>query len=117
MDNKRRHFRVDIQGMVVDISDDIGFCSAEVTNVSRSGICLCEMSRNLRVKDDNFLIVISVQGYRFKTHALRKWWTTQRVDTVLGVELINTPWDWTEFVSTLEPAKDDVWSSSGKILT
>lgn len=116
MDNKRRHFRMDIQGMEVDISDDIGFCSAWVTNVSRSGLCLSEMSRELRAKDDNFLIVISVQGYRFKSVAHSKWWSEQRFNTALGVELKNTPWNWTKYVSTLEPAEDDVWSLSGRIL-
>jgi hypothetical protein len=117
MYNKRRHFRMDMREMEVNISDDIGFCSASVANISRSGICLFEMSRKLRVKNDNFLIIISVQGVRFKTHAQSRWEIEQRLDTILGVELKNIPWDWTDFVSNLEPAEDDVWSSSGRILS
>lgn len=117
MHNKRTHFRIDMQEMEVNISDNRGFCSASVAHISRSGICLFEMSRKLRVKNDNFLIIISVQGVRFKTHALSRWGKEQRLDTELGVELKNIPWDWTEFVSNLEPAEDDVWSSSGRILS
>ena len=117
MDNKRRHFRIDVQGVEVDISDDIGFCSAGVVNISRAGVCLCEMSRRLRVRDDSFLVIISVQGYRFKTHVWSRWNAEQNMGAVLGVELKNIPWGWTEFVTTLEPAADDVWSSHGSILT
>ncbi len=105
-----------MQETEVHISDDIGFCSASIANISRSGICLFDMSRKLRVKGDNFLIVISVQGHRFKTLAQSRWGTDQRLDTALGVELKNIPCDWIEFVSTMEPAEDDVWSSPGRML-
>ena len=103
-----------MQGVHVDISDDIGFCSAKIANISRSGICLFEASRKLRVKDDNFLIVISIQGCRFKTHVQRRWSSEKRWDASLGVELKNIPWGWRNLVSTLEPIENDVWGFSGR---
>ncbi len=116
MDNKRRYSRMDVQGMEADISDDIGFCSARVRDVSRFGLCLSDMSRKLHVKGDKFLLVISCQGRRFKVHARGRWEAEQGLDTILGAEIKNAPWAWTEFVSTLEPIEDDVWGSTGKMM-
>ena len=115
MDNKRRYSRKDVQGMEADISDDIGFCSARVRDVSRFGICLSEMPRKLRVKGDTFLLVVSIQGHRFKMYAQHRWVSDQGLDRLLGVEIKNPTLNWTEFVSTMETDKDDVWGSLGRL--
>lgn len=116
MDNKRRYFRIDVQGFEADISDDIGFCSARVKDVSRFGICLSEMPRKLHVKGDKFLLVISGNGRRFKVQAQGKWEKKQGLDSLVGVEIKNAPWGWTEYVSAIEPIDDDVWGNSGSKL-
>lgn len=116
MDNKRRYYRIDVQGLEADISDDIGFCSAQVKDISRFGICLSDMPRKLHVKGDKFLLVISGNGHRFKVQAQGKWEKEQGFDTIIGAEIKNAPWGWTEYVSTIEPVEDDVWGSSGRKL-
>lgn len=115
MDNKRRYNRMDVQGMEADISDDIGFCSARVKDISRFGLSLSELPRKLHVKGDKFLIVISSNGRRFKMHAQERWEAEQGFDTLLGAEIKNAPWSWTEFVSAMEPADDDVWRAAGRM--
>ena len=112
MDNKRRYFRMDVQGMEADISDDIGFCTARVRDVSRYGVCLSDMPRKLHVKDKKFLVVMSCRGHRFKVQAQSRWEAKQGLDMILGAEITNAPWAWTEFVSSMEPIQDEVWSSS-----
>ncbi len=113
MDNQRKYFRMDVQGMEADISDDIGFCSAHVKDVSRFGIRLSELPRKLHIKGNKFLLVISdQQGHRFKVHAQGKWVEEQGFEMVLGAEIKDAPWAWTEFVSTIEPTKNDVWGSA-----
>lgn len=112
MDNKRRHLRLDVQGMEVDISDDIGFCSAQVRDISRFGVCLSEIPRKLHVKGDKFLVVISDQKHHFKMQVQSRWEKKQGFDTILGVEIKDAPWSWTEFLSTMEPADDDVWDAT-----
>ncbi len=102
---------MDVMGLEADISDDIGFCSAQVKNVSRYGIRLCEMSRKLRVRGDKFLIVISGKGHRFKIQAQSKWEDDHGIDTVIGAEIINAPWSWTVFIDTMEPAENDLWNT------
>jgi len=111
MDNKREYFRMDIQRMEADISDDIGFCSAHVKDVSRFGIRLSELPRKLHIKGDKFLMVISdQQGHLFKVHAQGKWAEEQGIDMVLlGAEIKEAPWAWTGFVSAIEPTKNDIW--------
>lgn len=108
MENKRRYFRMNVQGTMADISDDIGFCSARVKDISRFGICLSHMTRKPSVKGDKFLLIISdLKGNRYKMHVQGRWEEGQGFDTIFGAEIKNAPWGWTEFVSTLEPIKDD----------
>ncbi|MEK6201551.1 MAG: hypothetical protein N2A40_03905 [Desulfobulbaceae bacterium] len=116
MENKRRYFRIEVQEMEADISDDIGFCSAQVKDVSRFGICLSEMTRKPSIEGDKFLLIISDQkGHRYKMHVQGRWEEGQGADSILGAEIKNAPWSWTEFISTLEPIKDDAWGPSGKM--
>jgi len=110
--NKRSHFRLDVRGMEADISDDIGFCSAQVKDISRFGVCLSEIPRKLRLKGDKFLIIISDQEHRFKMHVQGRWEQEDGFDTIMGVGIINAPWSWTHFLSTMKPAEDDVWCAA-----
>lgn len=106
MKNKRRFFRMNAQGMEADISDDIGFCSARVKDMSRFGVCLSDMRRKPSVKGGKFLLIISDQeGHRFKMHAQGRWELERRSDTIFGVEIINAPWAWTELVLARERQK------------
>ncbi len=98
MDNKRSHFRFDVQGIEAVISDDNGFCSAQVKDISRFGICFSEIPRNLRLNEDKFLVIISDQKHRFKMHVQGKWKQEEGFDTIMGVAIINAPLIWTEFV-------------------
>lgn len=101
---------MDVQRMTADISDDIGFCSARVKDISRFGVRLADMPRKLHIRGDKFLLIISDQeGHRFKMHAQGRWEAEQGFNSVLGAEIKNAPWSWTDFVSTMEPAEDDVW--------
>jgi len=117
MKNKRRFFRMNAQGMEADISDDIGFCSARVKDVSRFGVCLSDMTRKPYVKGDKFLLIISDQeGHRFKMHAQGRWDVGQGSDMIFGAEIKTAPWGWTELISAIEPAKNDTLGSSDRML-
>jgi len=110
MDNKRKYFRMDVQGMEADISDDIGFCSAHVKDISRFGICLSDIPRKLHIKGNKFLMVVSdQQGHRFKVYAYGRWEEENGFDMILGAEIKDAPLGWTDFVSTIEPTEKDVW--------
>ena len=112
MDNKRRHVRLDVQGMEADISDDIGFYSARVKDISRFGICLSDIPRKLQAKDDKITIIISDQEHRFKLQVQGRWEKKEGFDTMMGTEIINAPWGWIDYLSTMEPAEDDAWSAA-----
>ena len=116
MENKRRFFRMEAQGMEADISDDIGFCSARVKDVSRFGVCLSDMTRRPSVRGDKFLLIISDQeGHRFKMHAQGRWEVGQGSDMLFGAEIMTAPWGWTELISAIEPVKKDPWGFSGEM--
>lgn len=112
MNNKRRHVRLDVQGMEADISDDIGFSSARVTDISRFGICLSEIPRKLQAKGDKLSVIISDQEHHFKLQVQGRWKKEEGFDTIMGVEIINAPWSWIDFLSTMEPAEEDAWSAA-----
>lgn len=118
MQNKRRFFRMNAQGMEAYISDDIGFCSAQVKDMSRFGVCLSDMTRKPYVNGRKFLLIISDQeGHRFKMHAQGRWGLDRRSDKIFGVEIIDAPWAWTEQVLAKEPASDDIQGSSSWMLS
>jgi hypothetical protein len=112
MDNKRRYFRLDVQGMDADISDDIGFCTARVKDISRFGICLSQIPRKLSVKGDKFLVIISDQAHhRFKMQVQGRWEEEKGFDTIMGLEIKDAPWNWTDFLTNMEPVKDSAWGA------
>lgn len=116
MDNKRKYSRVGVPGMEADISDDIGFCSARVMDISRFGLRLDELSRKIRAKDDKFYLVVSDHaGRRFKILAQCRWEERGRFSKTIGAEITDAPWEWTEFVSAMEPEKSDGWGITEKM--
>lgn len=113
MDNKRRYLRLDVQKMGADISDDVGFCSARVKDISRFGICLTEIPRKLHVKGNKFLVVISDQDHRFfKMQVEGRWEKAEGFDTIMGAEIKNAPWSWTELLAAMEPEDSNVWGAA-----
>lgn len=107
--DKRRHPRIPIRGLNADISDGKGFFTGIVTDISRYGMSLDRIAKNLDPDADILSVIVDGQGSHFKLLIKQKWETDAGVVKVIGGQIENSPWDWTEFVMQMEPEQDDIW--------
>jgi len=114
--DKRKHPRVDLNYLSIDISDGFGSCSAGAVDISRSGMALVNLSKRLGRDSDNYTVVATTRDGRvFKFDVRPKWEETGLSSKSVGVEIVNPPTKWTEFVKSLEPGAgqdEDVWSAA-----
>jgi hypothetical protein len=109
---KRRHPRIAIKNLCVDVSDGHRFFSGTVSDVSRFGFCMTDLPKNLNADVKKMTVVISGKGKRFKMIVKPKWSTRDALTKSVGAEILEVPWDWTEFAMNYEPAPHrytDVW--------
>jgi hypothetical protein len=107
--NKRRHPRIPIRGLTADISDGKGFFTGSVTDISRFGMSLNHIPSDLDPDADILSVIIDGQGAHFKLLVKQKWESGNGKSKIIGGQIENSPWDWTEFVMQLEPDQDDIW--------
>ena len=70
---------------------------------------LDRIPKNLDPDADILSVIVDGQGSHFKLLVKQKWETDAGVVKVIGGQIENSPWDWTEFVMQLEPGQDDIW--------
>lgn len=108
---KRRYPRMALQGIVADISDGKGFFSGRVHDISRFGLSLNDIPKKI---DEHALLTIIVDGRggHFKLRMKPCWDATAGMQKIIGGEIEQTSFAWTEFVKQFEPASDDIWGNS-----
>lgn len=99
---KRKHLRIPIRDMRVDLSDGMGCCSAEVRDISRVGLCLVDLAKRFGKNVDAFTVVASGKGRHFKFRVRPRWEMAGLFQKMMGVEIFDAPWQWTEFIIHLE---------------
>lgn len=107
--DKRRHPRIPIRGLSADISDGKGFYTGTVMDISRFGMSLTHIPKNLDADADILSVIIDGQGSHFKLLVKQKWESDGGNTKNIGTQIENSPWDWTEFITQLEPEQDDIW--------
>lgn len=99
---QRKHPRIRVDGMTIDVSDGIRCCAATVADISQGGLCLSEMGRKFGKKFDR-LTVVAVSGEQhFKFRVKPRWEMVGPWHKTVGVEIDQAPWQWTSFVLALE---------------
>ncbi len=105
--NKRKHPRIESNQLSIDISDGIGFSSAEAVDISRFGMRLTNLSNRLKSDSNKYTIVATTNdGNIFKLKVKSKWEETGLSSRTLGVEIENVPSKWFEYVKSLEQGAD-----------
>ncbi len=106
----RKYQRLAIDGLSGDISDGVGFFPGTITDISRFGMRMTDLPKRLDDKMQKMTVVISGRGKNFKMLVRPKWITRTGFRKMMGFQIINTPWAWTDFVMAFEPGADaDVW--------
>lgn len=107
---KRKHQRMEVKNLWADVSDGKGFFSGTVSDLSRFGLCMSDLPGKFDNNSQRISIVISGQGKNFKMLVRPRWSQKEANQKCVGVEIMNAPWGWTEFVMNFEPAPPDVWA-------
>lgn len=105
---KRQHQRLVVGNLYADISDGQGFFSGTVEDFSRFGLKLADVPKKLDEKAKHFSVIVSGDGQHFKMSAKPRWSHGKSLSKKVGLEIINAPLGWTEFVMKSEPALTDV---------
>jgi len=105
--DKRKHPRIPMSDISVDVSDGFGFFSGNASDISRFGLGLVNMAKRLGRDADRFTVVVSGRGQDFKFKVFPRWEEVEGLTKRIGVEIANAPWEWTEFVMQYEPDQGD----------
>jgi hypothetical protein len=107
---KRKYQRVTIENLSVDVSDGIGFFPGVISDVSRFGMSMADLSTRLNVDVKKMTVVISGKGGHFKMNVRPRWSIKDGHRKSLGAEISTAPLGWTEFVMNFERVfNNDVW--------
>lgn len=109
--DKREHRRVEMQGLSGDISDGIGFFPGIISDISRYGMRITDLPKRVNSNARRMTVVVSGHGRNFKMLVHPKWTEETGLRKMVGFEIVNTPWEWTDFVMKNEPkpADENVW--------
>jgi hypothetical protein len=107
--DKRRHPRIPVRGLRADISDGKGFFTGTVMDISHAGMSLTHIPKHLDANADILSVIVDGQGSHFKLLVKQKWENEGGNSKIIGTQIENSPWDWTEFIAQLEPEQDDIW--------
>jgi hypothetical protein len=101
---KREHLRMAIENLSVDVADGVGFFQGMVSDISRFGICMADLSKRINGDAKRMTIVVSGKAGHFRMDVRPRWYTHGSSRHYVGAEIITVPIGWTEFVMNFEPA-------------
>jgi hypothetical protein len=108
---KRKHQRIGMENISVDVADGVGAFQGMVSDISRFGVRLINLPKRLNGSVKKMTIVVSAKGQYFKMNARPRWYADDGATKSVGAEILKAPWGWTEFVIGFEPViHKDVWS-------
>ena len=99
---KRKHLRIAMENLSVDIADGVGFFQGMVSDVSRFGICMTDLPKRINGDAEKMTIVVSGRAGHFKMNVRPRWYTQGGARRFVGVEIMDVPRDWIEFVMNFE---------------
>ncbi len=109
---KRKHPRIVVTDMSIDVSDGIGCWTGTVSDVSRNGLRVSELSSVLGKKIGTYTVVASKGGTHFKFRVKPRWEVVRAQNKTMGLEIAETPGKWAEYVQTLVQALESVRKKS-----
>ncbi|MCP3888885.1 MAG: PilZ domain-containing protein [Desulfobulbaceae bacterium] len=110
--NKRRHERIEVHNVVANLSNGVEFFSGTVSDVSRAGILLDDIPKELRNLEERLTIIVSANDKDYKMMVVPKWISKDYSEKRMGLGILDAPLDWTLFVMNCEPADENVWAAT-----
>lgn len=110
---KREHPRMEIPDLQADISDGKGFYTGTVKNISRFGLAISDIPRNIDKTSDIYSVILDGPGTHFKLLVRPVWDEDDGAGKTIGAQIENSPWTWTEYVMRQESVANDRFSNPG----
>jgi hypothetical protein len=108
----RKNPRMKRDNLLIDVYDGIGFFQGLVFDFSRFGMCLTDLPNRLNGTAKKMTAIATWKGKYYRMNVRPRWFTGGNARKSVGVEIINPPWNWTEFVMEFEPEiAKEVWGT------
>ena len=104
--DKRRHPRVAIKNLSVELNDGVGFSQGTVMNISRYGLCITDLPKLIHATAKTMMLIVSMKDDYFRLFVKPKWYVAEGWNMTMGSEIINIPWRWKDFVRKHEPLQE-----------
>lgn len=98
----RKYPRLTTIGMEVSIADRVGFSTGSIKDISRSGVCITDLPRQLQPVNNCITVVISAKDKQFRLLLEPQWVKQEGLTTAIGTIINDVPQSWTAMVMQLE---------------
>ncbi len=108
----RKHPRLNTTGMEVCIADNVGFSTGTIKDISRFGVCITDLPRQLQPANNSVTAVISAKEKQFKLLLKPQWEKREGLTVATGAIIDDAPWGWATMVMQLRHLlllKNVVW--------
>lgn len=109
--NRRRHHRIEVQNVVANLSNGVDFFLGTVNDVSRVGMLLADIPKELHGPGE-LSIIVSAKEKDYKMLVEPRWISENSSDKRMGLVIVDVPLDWTVFVMNCEPTEEDIWAET-----
>jgi hypothetical protein len=99
---KRQFKRVQVDNLQIDLSDGMGCCSGQVSNISRRGLAVAEISGRFGRQADAFTAVVSDGVNHFKFRLYPCWEHPGEPNKTMGLRIAGSVPEWDSYVRKLE---------------
>ena len=100
---------MEIPDIQADVSDGKVFFSGTVKNLSRYGLAIGEVSRDLERTADIYSVIIDGPGTHFKLLVRPVWEHDDGTTKTIGARIENSSWTWTDFIMRQETLQHDAF--------
>ncbi|WP_310600406.1 hypothetical protein [Desulfobulbus sp.] len=101
MGEKRKHPRMAVRDMSIDVSDGMRCCSGIVQDISEAGLCLADMTSRFGKHIEVYTVVATSGRRSFKFRVRPKWEEAIGLNKRMGVEIKEPSGAWLEYVQSL----------------
>ena len=110
--NKRRYERIEVQNVVANLSDGVDSFSGTINDVSRAGMLLADIPKELHNWGEKLSIIVSAKGKDYNMLVVPKWISKNYSEKRMGLVILDAPLDWTLFVMNCEPKGENIWAAT-----
>jgi hypothetical protein len=113
----RKHPRLNAPGIEVCIADRVGFSTGTIRDISRFGVCITDLPRQLQPANNSIIVVISTKEKQFRMHLKPQWEKQEGLTMATGTVIADVPWDWAKMIMQMEHQNDDILLSKALAAT